>query len=277
MVRKNAGGLRHFGIGTRIGLINRYRCEPEFRVRFDRLLRRCRLGVLALLVVGVGAMASLSPGLLALGSAHHRFLLGQAAENEDTGDARALYAEAARKAKETEGFITVRQEGLTLEIMALAALGDGQLKAGDYDAVRATLGRMEERVSTSDVIGRFNTRNLEIILRAVEGEIDLEAVQRLIGDLDALVGRPDTWHESVALTYSDLYLVLRAGGGTTAPPGRPSEYSAAARLLWTHETRPAASASRALLDAARRDVSRNRFRDALLHRAAPDLAGILEE
>lgn len=93
------GGLRHFGIGTRIGLLDRYRYEPEFREHFDRVLRRCRLGIIALCLVGVAPLVVQGTG--PLDAARARFL----AQEVDTALKEGRYEEAEKLLGRMEDYL----------------------------------------------------------------------------------------------------------------------------------------------------------------------------
>ena len=272
ILRTDRGGMRHFGIGTRIGLINRYRCEPEFRDGFDRLLRRCRLGVLGLLAVGAIGLACYTPGALAVGHARLAYVRGRDAENDsDPVTAATLFTNAITKARSAAvahpAFARLASEQ---EAAALASLGDLHLKTGEYEQARGILDQMRARVREGDVLGEFNTDNLTVILDAVMEKPDVAAIRHLIRELDALVASREPDPRSVALTHSDLWLALRSAGETDRPRGAVDAYSAAARLLRAWFKNPDTPPSADALDAARRDLERNVFRQVLFDRAAPE-------
>ena len=71
------------------------------------------------------------------------------------------------------------------------------------------------------------------------------------------------WNASIDQPYSDLFLVLRAGGAADRPPGRPLRYSPIARLLLAFDE--------GLVDAAREDMDQSVYRRKLVERAKPAL------
>lgn len=265
VLKADRGGMRHFGIGTRIGLINRYLCEPDFRASFDRLLRRCRWGVLVVVLLAAMPTVAAAPETLVVG--RYNMELGRAREAEDEGDrdrATRLY-DAVSVALQKAVAEHPEYAGLrTNEAAALAALADLHLKEGRYARAREVLDTMSQRVSQDDLLGWFNTRNLRVILDAAEGRDDVALARELIDELPQIMSslRID-WNPSIDQTYTDLFLVLRAAGKKDRPPGRPRAYSPVARLLLDSD--------QDLLDAAKKDLEENRYRRKLIERAAPDL------
>ncbi|NRA95105.1 MAG: M48 family metalloprotease [Planctomycetes bacterium] len=261
-LKAGRSGMRHFGIGTRIGLVNRYTCEPDFRASFDRLLRRCRWGIVAILVLSAIPILAVTPQALVLGHFDMRF--GEAREIENKGrrdEAKNLYGALSRSLQESEsehpGYSTALR---VREVAALASLADVHLKDGDYGAASKILADMDRRVRAGDTLGSFNTRNLRVILGAIKGEDVVDSARDLIVELGGLMTRYG-WNPSIDQTYTDLFLVLRASGSEDEAPGSPEGYSAMARLLFAFDPD--------LIDAAREDVARNAYRRELLKHAAP--------
>ncbi len=262
---RRKGGLRHFSIGTRIGLVNRYTSEPLFRRSFDRLLRGCRAGVVLALALAVTPYAVSAPTTLLLGGFDLR--MGEIWEAEQEGSEAEVREGYARLAED------LRQAGVDRgehrgalrrrEVAALAALADLDMRAGRYEEARETLNSMKVRVRRSDALGWFNTRNLEVILDALAGDIDVPRVRRLISDFDDLMQRLGWWNESVDATYTDLFLVLRAGGDDSLAPGRPGDYSPIARMMLSFQEDLRAD--------AREDLERNAHRRDLVKRCRPEL------
>jgi Zn-dependent protease with chaperone function len=263
-LKAGRSGMRHFGIGTRIGLVNRYMCEPDFRASLDRLLRRCRWGVVAILVLSAIPILAAAPQALVLG--HFDMRLGEARETEDEGrrgEAENLYDALSRSLRESESEHPEYSAALRLrEVAALASLADVHLKDGDYGEAGEVLADMDRRVRAGDTLGSFNTRNLRVILGAIKGEDVVGSARDLIVELDELMTRYG-WNPSIDQTYTDLFLVLRASGSEDEAPGHPEDYSSMARLLFAFDPD--------LIDAAREDVARNAYRRELLRRAAPTL------
>lgn len=272
-MQKGRGGSRHFGIGTRIGLINRYTCEEDFRAGFDAVLRRCRRGIVLLLLLGVLGLAWHAPGKLALGAAYWDLTDGAEIEDEEPDRARALYRRAAETAREAQEGIGADLLALRArEVAALAALTDVHLKVGDNDAARRTLERISERVLPSDEIGTFNLAYLRLILHATEGGGSEGEARELVSEYDRLTrGRDDP---SKGQLYTDFFLVLRALGADKARPGGDTSiYSPAARLVLAEPE----DRDDALRTAAREDTATRRYRLALIRRIDPELADSLSE
>ncbi|MAB88097.1 MAG: hypothetical protein CMJ90_01390 [Planctomycetes bacterium] len=263
-LKAGKGGMRHFGIGTRIGLVNRYTCETEFRVSFDRLLRRCRWGIALLLVLSTIPVMVAAPEALVMGGFDMR--LGRAREAEEgghRGEAASLYGGLSASLRASEAEHPEYSSALRLrEVAVLASLADVHLKEGRYGDARAVLAMMDDRVQSGDTFGLFNTTNLEVILGAIDGEEVLSSARSLIVRLDELMERYG-WNASIDQTYSDLFLVLRAGGAADRPPGRPLRYSPIARLLLAFDE--------GLVDAAREDMDQSVYRRKLVERAKPAL------
>jgi len=271
-LRPARGGMRHFGIGTRIGLINRYRSEPEFRHGFDRLIRRCRGAIVGFMVLGVLGAALYAPAALAVGDTQLLLIRGQEAEEAANHvQARDLYGAAATRAgAAADDHVSVRITSERQQIAALAALGDLHLKDGDWADAAKVIEKLKARLKKHDALGHFNTGYVDALYAGAMGEPDAERARALIRDLGEMVSLVNGWNRSVALCYSDLWLLHRSAGGKDRPRGRPPEYSAAARLLLGAEKSPGQQPSARLLREAREDLATNALRRVLFDRAAPE-------
>jgi len=266
------GGMRHFGIGTRIGLINRYNGEQDFRRRFDSVLRRCRGGIIGLLALGLLGLAWHAPGKLAFGAVRMDLIRGYQLEETDREQAAVAYRETADASRDAQDrhpqvFIDLRRD----EVAALAALIDLHQKAGRDQAAAALLDEVAGRVIQCDRNGNFNLRYLRLIQETVEGRGDRKLARRLVSEYDQMSEGRDPGDASSVQLYNDLFLVLRALGADRARPGEPSLYQPAARLLLT----PESERTEELRAAAARDVANNAHRLRLLERIDGDLAASL--
>jgi Zn-dependent protease with chaperone function len=275
-------GFRHFGIASRFQWIQQFQSDEQFRMRFLRMMRRARLAIVGIFVLGVLLIALQYPRVRDEGAV--RALRTQAVELEERGqiaEAVEAYEKAIDHAAKLadEGRLSRASRH---ELALLASLGDLHLQAGDSLAATRVAERMEKRqTDEEDVFGQYNIRNLRLLLGVLDGTATSEAVRSLIADLDALVASQPVDPGSAATTYGDLFLALRASGDrTTEAPGRPGDYVGAARLLDAYEQ----SGRYALVDEwlvpAAKDLKKSALRRQLLRAVAalpPEIVAILRE
>jgi Zn-dependent protease with chaperone function len=207
-VLSRRGGLRHFGIGKRVGLLNRYQSEPEFRDAFDRLLRRCRQTILLLALLGVLTIVMRGPRLMREGHVRYGAMTIRAASATlDAGLANeALDVLWAHMNDPDFGSMARSDVMFSFWVLAKRALQDG-----DLAAARKTVGRMHADVPAPGPLGVFNRRLLTAILDTLTGKgrpAELEALAVGLRKLHAAM--PNLDRDSVYVDFSDIFLLQLA-------------------------------------------------------------------
>jgi hypothetical protein len=236
--------MQHFGIGRRLGLINRYRSEPAFRESFDRLLRWCRRLVLGFVLLGALRVGMETPRYLEEGGLRYSAALYYEARDAEDPDGLRAAADRAARHRDHADF---GGEARALALASLSALADLYLDGGDYPAASRVRDEMAELDPDRESLGGFNLRLSDLILRSLRGEGRAEEARQLARELRELDTPPGRLiPESVQETYADLLLMERAAGGDGPPPGNRDRYPPIARLLLWWEERGAAGDDPAL-------------------------------
>lgn len=270
-ILRRKGGIRHFGVGRRIGLINRWRCEPDFRESFTRVLRRLRIAAVAVPVLGLAWFGTEVPELLREGRIVRDF--GAASRDNDE---RGLASVLETVNSGPEGSSRWKLQSARIASAAISALGDAALRRGDVATARVRLEELRAALRPWDRVGEANVGNLEVLIDALEGRGSAPAIRGVVESIESLAARGGLAEGSLQETYSDLLLAHRASGGVGSWPGDRDSYSAAGRLLMFLESDPEAatrqeSVPSELLDAARQDFLEAIFRRELFRRAAKRL------
>ena len=233
VLNRRGGGLRHFGIGQRIGLLNRYLNEPGYSGQFDRVIRRCRGVIIGFFVISLAWFAIGVPGMIVDGDLALGYrLLMQSRENNEAARAERALALARSYAMDHAD----PSGAGALGFAALSQLADLELGGGHYEAAARRLKEMDSGVFEEDRLGAFNHRHLQLVLMALRDEAEPTSVREVISLLDDLTSGMSFPPESVAETWSDLYLMMRIAGESGSPPGQPGRYAATAALLLRAET-----------------------------------------
>ena len=225
--RARKGGLRHFGIGTRIALLNRYLYEPGFSAGFDRLLRLCRGGILTVALGSLLLLGLQAPRLMREGDVEVARLLYRDALI--SGHA-ALAERGLEKAREHLDDPEIGEEARRYAQACLWILAKDALTRGAYDEARGHVATMWE-IPDPDPIAAFNRRFLRALLDTLERHGDPARLQELSQELRKLMEKQrELDKDSAYEDLSDLYLALCAAGGVGDPPD-PERLTPTARLL----------------------------------------------
>jgi Zn-dependent protease with chaperone function len=265
------GGFRHFGIGHRIALVNRYLGEPDFRERFDRGLRRQRGLILFGILSGVLAHLPAVPRHLETGAVVHDLL-----QAREAGEVARLHEVESRIAALAVRGLLPPTGARALAEGARSAAADAHLGAGRYAEARAVLDGL---AGARDKVAQFNRGMMTLILDTLEGRPDGRAADRL-GETLLLWLRTGQGfdRDSLAESFTDLWLCRQAGGPPGAPPREERSEALgqvpASRLTAVGRLARAVAAgrgtSRELWKAARNEARRLPYRAALWARAFPD-------
>ncbi len=198
-ILRRKGGLRHFGIGQRIGLMNRWLHEPEFRAQFNRLMKRVRWMIVIMFVLGLGVSA--------LGWSKHwqtgQLLtsLNQARATRSPEALDTVLANAATLAETDEGYRVVHE---ALVDSALDMRAEWALESGDYSKA-VELARKLGR-STDEVV-QFNGERIRLVVEVLRGRPALETLRTLSWTLALWLRASRSFdRESIQETFSELYL-----------------------------------------------------------------------
>lgn len=269
VLHSKKSGFMHFGIGKRIGLINRYVHERGFRIAFDRLLRRCRLVLLGFAAVGIGLTLWQLPGEFALGEARLALMEGYEREKAVAGEAAAAHFDRAYDlAIAAMAYPRQRRDAERQAIWALTYRIDLALKTGEYHHAR----QAQEAFQHLSVAGRevegFNRRLLAISIDVLDRRtVPLESLAGLEKAFEKIVKRYGQL-ENDDDVRGDLWILRRAiEGRHDRYRSRLEKLPASVRVLaaWDREEEP----SEALLLAAAKELEGHRYRFDLFERFHP--------
>ena len=225
------GGMRHFGIGTRIGLINRYLAEPEFKEAFDRILKGCRFAIFALLVAGAAVLAIRGPQFMREGHVRLGWLTCFDAQSSNDPALAAKGLDLLRPYLEDPEF------GADAQRAALACLwimSKDALQKGDWQGAERHIATMRSTVPRPDRLGSFNLDFLETMNACAAGGGRVQDIEDLLRVLTILFDTVLTLDaDSVYEDFSDLFLAQRAVGSPDVNPKHPGNLGDAASLLWS--------------------------------------------